>query len=121
MKRSVTFALAATLLVSCRGYDYRETVSHQDGLLPAEQYARYGREQAQVVAAGRELASQSPDSTGIGAAVKYARGLPDVADVTPDARGQWLMLRFKSGWIAATPPLADGKRGADTPGVTSRP
>lgn len=118
MKRSMTLAAAAAMLVSCRSYDYRDTISAQKGLIPADQYARYGREQAEVVAAGRELAHFAADS--VQEAVKYARGLPDVANVTPDARGHWLTLQFKSGWRVATPPVADGKRGAETPGLPGR-
>jgi hypothetical protein len=106
--------LVATL-VSCRTYDFRDHVANQAGLTPATQYARYGREQAEVVAAGRELAHAGRDS--IAQAVAYAKGLPDVTTVTADSQGNWLTLSFKSGWRVAVPPVADGKRGADTPGI----
>src|SRR4051794_30903306 len=62
MKYPVTLVLAAALLASCRTYDYRDRTSKDAGLMPAEQYARYGREQAELVAAGRELAHASADS-----------------------------------------------------------
>ncbi len=121
MQRLVGVA-AVVLLVgssaSCRGYDFRGNVSRDKGLMPAEQYARYGHEQAELVAAGRELAADGPDS--VEAAVRYARGLPGVVDVTPDSLGNWLTIRFKSGWRAATPPIADGKRGAETVGLPTR-
>jgi hypothetical protein len=120
MKRPVTLVLAATataMLASCRGYDFRDRISHDDGLVPTEQYARYGREQAQLVAAGRELAHFGADTAQ---AAAYARGLPDVVTVTADPRGHWLTLRFKSGWRVATPPVADGKRGADTAGLPAQ-
>jgi len=121
MKHPATLVLAAALLASlasCRTYDYRERISQDKGLMPAERYAHYGREQAELVAIGRELAHASPDS--VQQVVAYARGLPDVADVTPDARGLWLTIRFKNGWRAATPPINDGKRGAETAGLPAK-
>jgi hypothetical protein len=119
MKRSVgVTVLVVGTLASCREYDYRSRLSDEPGLVPAEQFARYGREQAQLVAAGRELA-HAGDSTG--AAVEYARALPDIVDVVGDAQGHWLTLTFKSGWRAAVPPIADGKRGAETPGLPAQP
>ena len=122
MKRLVILLpLAAPLvaaLVSCRTYDYRSRISRDEGLMPAERYARYGREQAQLVAAGRELAHTAPDSVQRAAA--YAQGLPDVTNVVADSQGNWLTIRFKSGWRAATPPIADGKRGAETAGLPTQ-
>ncbi len=49
-------ALAVTALTGCRDYQYQRHVSDQAGLIPADQYARYGREQAITVAIGREFA-----------------------------------------------------------------
>jgi hypothetical protein len=118
MKHSVALLTAVSLLASCRTYDYRDRISQDAGLMPAEQYAKYGREQAELVAAGRELAHAAADSAQ--QAASYARGLPDVADVTTDPRGHWLTIRFKSGWRAAVPPIADGKRGAETAGVPAK-
>ena len=115
MKRLLILVPAATLLVACRTYDYRSRIAREAGLMPAEQYARYGREHAELVAAGRELAHAGADS--VGQAVAYARSLPDVADVVADSQGNWLTLRFRSGWRVATPPVADGKRGAETAGI----
>src|SRR5690606_41699301 len=43
-------------LGACRDYNFKRHVSSQDGLIPADQYARYGREQAIAVAIGREFA-----------------------------------------------------------------
>jgi len=51
--------------------------------------------------------------------VAYARTLPEVVDVVPDTLGHRLTVRFKSGWRAAVLPIADGKRGADTPCVSA--
>jgi hypothetical protein len=60
---------------------------------------------------GRELARLAD------AAVAYARAFPDVADVHADPLGHRLTDQFKSGWRAGVAPIADGKRGAETPGV----
>ena len=119
MKRPLTLVFLAATLASCRSYDYSARVSQDAGLTPADRYARYGHEQAQLVAVGRELAQSGKGSDAAEAAVKYARTLPDVADATADSLGQWVTVRFKSGWRAATPPIADGKRGAETTGLTA--
>ena len=50
-------------------------------------------------------------------AAKYARTLPDVADVGVDPLGFRLTVRFKSGWLTMFPPIDDGKRGAETGGL----
>lgn len=115
MKRPLIWVPLAATLVSCRTYDFRDRVANEAGLVPATQYAHYGREQAEVVAAGRELAYAG--RSGTAQAVAYAKGLPDVTNVTADSQGTWLTLRFKSGWRVAVPPIADGKRGTDTPGI----
>lgn len=113
-------------LPACRGYNLRSRLVDRDGFVPADQYARYGREQAQEIAIGREYAqepnSSSPDQR-IGqaeAAVAYARTLPDVADVKADPLGFVLTVRFKSGWRTMVTPIADGKRGAETVGLPSQ-
>jgi hypothetical protein len=108
---------------ACRTYEAYPKLTSQKGLVPADQYAAYGREQAEEVAIGREFAAayhgDSPDalSKQVFTAVAYAKSFPDVADVTPDAQGHRLTVRFKSGWRAGVVPIADGKRGADTPGI----
>jgi hypothetical protein len=110
-------------LSSCRTYDYYSKVADTDGLVPGDQFARYGREQAQAVAIAREFArahqGDSPEAAvkQAEAAVAYARNMPDVADVVPDPQGYRLTVYFKSGWRAGLTPLDDGKSGADTPGV----
>ncbi|SRR6266540_4745118 len=118
-------AMLALLVGSaaCRTYEAYPRLTSQKGLVPADQFAAYGREQAEAVAIGRELAAahkgESPEalSRAATAAAAYAKSLPDVVDVTPDAAGHRLTVRFKSGWRAAVVPIADGKRGADTPGI----
>ena len=118
--------LLVVTLASCRGYDLDSRLVDQDGLMPADQYARYGREQAQEIAIAREFghARQGSSSEQLGkqadAAVSYARTLPDVADVKADPRGLLLTIRFKSGWRTMVTPVNDGKRGAETVGLPAR-
>jgi phytoene/squalene synthetase len=111
--------------VGCRTYELYPKVTSQRGLVPADQFAAYGHEQAEEVAIGREFAAayrgESPEALAqqTAAAVAYARKLPEVVDVVPDTLGHRLTVRFKSGWRAAVLPIPDGKRGADTPGVSA--
>lgn len=108
---------------ACRTYQAYPKLASQKGLVPADQFAAYGHEQAEAVAIGRELAAayhgESSDalSQQVFTAATYAKSLPDVVDVTPDALGHRLTVRFKSGWRTAVVPIADGKRGANTPGM----
>jgi hypothetical protein len=111
MKRFFAVWLVLLSLASCRDYEYRSKVGDQDGLVPPDQFARYGKEQAEAVAIAREYGARG-DS-----ALAYARGLPDVAEASADDQGHRLTIQFRSGWRVAVPPIADGKRGADTPGV----
>ena len=126
MKQSIGVMLALVLLASgCRDYDLDSRLVQRDGLVPADQYARYGREQAQEVAIGREFAhahqGNAPDQLAqqAQAAINYARSLPDVVDVKADPLGLLLTVRFKSGWRTMVTPLDDGKRGAETVGLPS--
>jgi hypothetical protein len=113
-------------LAACRDYDLDSRLVGQDGLVPAAQYARYGREQAQEIAIGREFAHAHRGSSPAQlaeqakAAVAYARTLPDVADVKADPLGLLLTVRFKSGWRTMTAPIDDGKRGAETVGLPAK-
>jgi hypothetical protein len=123
--------LGALLLViggaSCRGYDLRDRLVDQEGLLPADQYARYGREQAQEIAIAREFAhayqGSAPEqlTRQAEAATNYARTLPDVVDVKADPKGLLLTVRFRSGWRTMVTPLDDGKRGSETVGLPAKP
>jgi hypothetical protein len=114
-------------LVSCRSYDYYSRLTSQRGLTPPDQFARYGREQAEAVAIAREFGRAYQGNTPEGfakqaqAAVSYAKSLPDVVEVTPDPLGNRLTIRFKSGWREAVNPIDDGKRGSDTPGLAAAP
>ncbi|MGH7703585.1 MAG: hypothetical protein ACREMO_10850 [Gemmatimonadales bacterium] len=116
MSRLGLIAMLALSLGACRNYDYSPTISNQRGLVPPDQFARYGREQAISVAIGREFAR--PYNSGLGMqteiAIKYAKRFPDVVDVVADSLGHRLTVRFKSGWRTAIVPINDGKTGADT-------
>lgn len=123
MMRRLAVVLAVLLLPSCRTYDYAGKVSDGGGLMQGDQFARYGREQAQAVAIARHFASahEGPSleerARQAETAATYARTLPDVADVVVDSQGHWLTLQFRSGWRTAVTPLADGKSAAETPNL----
>jgi hypothetical protein len=125
MTRSFVVALLAMVLASCRSYDLPSRLTSQRGLIPADQYARYGREQAEEIAIAREFGhasrGTSPEalSKQAEAASSYARTLPDVADIKADPLGLLLTIRFKSGWRSMTTPIKNGKRGAETVGLSS--
>ena len=126
MKLSFGLLLLGFGLVACRDYSLEERLVGQDGLVPPDQYARYGREQAQEIAIAREFGYAQEGSTPeqlikqAEAAATYARSLPDVADVKADPAGLLLTIRFKSGWRTMVTPLRDGKRGAETAGLPAR-
>ena len=111
MKRSFGLLLLMLVLGSCRDYNMRARLSNQDGLIPADQFARYGREQAQEMAIAREYA-HSGDTT-------YARSLPDVVDTHADPLGYRRTIRFRSGWLTMVTLVDDGKRGAETAGLSA--
>ena len=113
MIRSSTALLLVLALASCRTYDYQSHISDHGGLVPDDQFARYGREQAQAVAIAREFAKvyqgSSPDALGAQAAnaVAYARKQPDVVDAVADPLGNRVTVVFKSRWRLGVVPLAD--------------
>jgi hypothetical protein len=115
MIRRVGVLLVLLSAVSCRDYHLYPRVSSGDGMVPGDQYARYGKEQAEVVAISRRLAEVGPGRAD--SAVAYARALPDVADVDADPAGHRLTVGFKSGWRVGVVPLADGKKPGETPGL----
>ena len=124
MIRGSVVALCLLLALSaCRGYDYQSRISKPDGLVPGDQMARYGREQAQSVAIARAFAAaRSGDSPGALAAqadsaMRYARTLPDVVNAVADPLSSRLTVQFRSGWIDGIVPLDDGKKAAETPGL----
>jgi hypothetical protein len=123
MKRFVWLGLAVAALASCRDYDLEDRLTNQDGLVPADQFARYGREQAQEIAIAREYAHARSGSSPADlekqteAVVSYARTLPDVIDIHADPLGYRLTIHFRSGWLTMVNPIDDGKRGSETPGL----
>jgi len=125
-RRNVTW-LMLLALASCRSYDYESKLTDQDGLVPPDQFARYGAEQAAAVAIAREFGradqGDTPEALARQAetAIAYAKTLPDVADIGADPLGHRLTIRFKSGWRLGVPPIEDGKSGAETPGVRAPP
>jgi hypothetical protein len=118
--------LLIVTLISCRGYDLDARLVNQDGLVPPDQYARYGREQAEEIAIAREFGHAHRGSAPAQlarqaeAAASYARTLPDVANVKADPQGLLLTVQFKSGWRTMIAPLNDGKRGAETVGLPAK-
>jgi len=123
MKQFGWLALAVGALASCRDYPIESRLTNQDGLVPADQFARYGREQAQEMAIAREYARAHSGSSladlekQAEAAVRYARSLPDVIDIQADPLGYRLTIHFRSGWLTMVNPIDDGKRGSETPGL----
>jgi hypothetical protein len=123
MKLSLGIVLLMVALVSCRDYDLASRLSDQEGTIPADQFARYGREQAQEMAIAREYARAHAGSAPTDlekqaeAAVTYARTLPDVTDIQADPQGYRLTIHFRSGWLTMVNPIDDGKSGAETPGL----
>jgi hypothetical protein len=109
MKPCIGMLTLVVLLASCRDYDLRARLTDQDGLVPADQFARYGREQAQEMAIAREFGHRRDTS--------YARSLADVVDASVDLQGSRQTIRFKSGWLTMVNPIDDGKRGAETAGL----
>ena len=127
MNRPIVSLLAVLALASCRSYQYESKVSEQDGLVPPDQFARYGVEQAEAIAIAREYgrAEQGDSPAALtkqaDAAAAYAGTLPDVVDATADPLGHRLTIRFKSGWRLGVPPIKDGKSGVETPGIKQQP
>ena len=123
MRALAPAGLVALLLLSCRPYDNYAPLANQSGLLPAAQFARFGREETELVAIGRSLAAwrmtADPDAVREQAsrAACFARRLPDVETVDADPLGFRLTIRFKSGWRAAAIPIDDGVEPSATPGL----
>jgi len=115
-QRTALVILALATLASCRDYDLQSRLTDQQGLIPADQFARYGREQAEEMAIAREFgaaikrAAPSDTAAVMNQVLAYVRRLPDVADVRADPAGLRLTLRFKSGWRSMVTPIEDGKQ-----------
>jgi hypothetical protein len=124
MRRLALAGCAALSMGACRPYDNYAPLLRQGGLVPAVQFARYGREQAEIVAIGRSLAKwkMTADSAGFAdqadKAACFARRFADVETVDADPLGHRLTVRFKSGWRAAAIPVEDGVEPEATPGIS---
>ena len=127
MKQPFGLLMLALALAGCRDYDLANRLTNQSGLIPPDQFARYGREQAQAIAIAREYAqaldgaAQEDRVRQAETAGSYARTLPDVQDVGTDPLGFRVTIRFDSGWLTMTTPIDDGKRGAETRGLPAGP
>jgi hypothetical protein len=114
MRRLLALPLLALALTGCPSYDNYAPLVSQKGLVPPDQFARYGKEQAQAVAIGREFAVAYRGDTPADwaaqadAAIAYARTLPDVATIVADTLGHRLTVQFKSGWRTAYPDRHSG-------------
>lgn len=127
-RRRAPLLLGAVLVLlvaaGCRRYENYGPLANQSGLLPADQFAAYGAEQAQLIAIGRAMArwysGPNPADLGIGAeqAARWARSLPHVRSVVADTLGHRLTVTFASGWRAAALPIPDGKAPEATYGFT---
>jgi hypothetical protein len=123
MRRVAVAALAAIAFAGCRPYDNYAPVVDQRGLVPAAQFARYGREQAEAVAIGRSLSEWklTEDEAGFTGqtdhAACFAKRFPDVATVDADPLGHRLTVKFKSGWRVGIIPIPDGIQPDATPGL----
>jgi hypothetical protein len=127
MNRRLRMLMPVLVMVACRNYDLESRLTDQHGLVPADQYAHYGTEQAEAAAIAREFGraaqGHTPDAFAkqADAAMAYARTLPDVKDIGADPLGHRLTIRFASGWRVAVNPVSDGKTGPDTPGIAAAP
>lgn len=118
MRFSLLLLLSVAPLGGCRDYQSTRHVGNQAGLIPPDQFARYGREQAITVAIGREFARpyNSGAETQADVAITYARNNfgKDITEITADPQSNRIVVTFKSGWRTAVVPIQDGKTGNDT-------
>ena len=123
MLRGLGAVALVLLLAGCPSYDRYSPIVDQTGLVPADQFARYGTEQAQSVAIARQLGAlytgptTAEFATQVTKAAAYALTLPDVREVAADSTGYILTVTFKSGWKKAIVPIDDGVPADQTPGL----
>jgi hypothetical protein len=117
-RSSLALATTLALLGGCRDYQYEKHLAAQKGLIPADQFATYGREQAIAVAIGREFARpwNSGAETQADVVIGYARNKfgKDISDISADPLGHRIVVTFASGWRTAIVPIDDGKTGDET-------
>jgi len=113
MIRSSAVLVLMLALSSCRTYDDYPRISDPGGLVPGDQLARYGREQAQAVAIARYFAGAHQGSSAqalaaqADSAVAYAGRQPDVTHAAADPLSHRLTVDFKSGWRLGIVPQGD--------------
>ncbi len=112
MRRALLPLLAVLPLAACPTYDSAVYVRSERGLMPADEWAKYGESQAIVVATGRKFAEES-----VTAAADYAKGFTSVKSVETDSLGHRLVITFASGWRAQVNPITDGKKAESTRGL----
>lgn len=112
--------LLIAALTACPSYDRYSYVTSQKGLMAADDYAKYGADQAIAVAVGREFARGYSASTPKGfakqadAALSYARKFTQIKSIAADTLGHRLVLTFVDGWTTQVTPITDGKSGDET-------
>lgn len=111
MRRLVPLLLVATL-AACPSYDPEPYLTDQDGLMDADEWAKYGGEQAMAVAIGREFGQHDAAT-----AAAYGKKFTPVDSITVDSLGSRLVVHFKGGWNAQVNPITDGKNGDETAGL----
>jgi len=111
MRRLVPLLLLAAV-TACPTYDRLPYVSSDDGLMAADEWAKYGPEQAIAVAIGRAYADNKPS-----VALEYARKFPQVTHIEADSLGHHLVVTFESKWSTQVTPLTDGKAPDETAGL----
>ena len=125
MRRVALAALAAFAMGACRDYESFGPLADQSGLVPAEQFARYGQQQAEAVAIGRALAAwkMTPDPEGKAEQVRraacFARRFADVESVDVDPAGYRLTVKFAGGWRVGIVPINDGVDPEATKGISA--
>ena len=124
MRRLLPLPLLALTLMGCPSYDNYAPRGLAEGAGAARPVCplrpRTGRRRSPSRGSSAyAYQGDTPADYGAQAAagVAYARTMPDVVNVTPDSLGHRLTIQFKSGWRTAVDPIADGRRGSETPGV----
>ncbi len=112
MRRLLVLAGALIVAAACRTYQNYPPLAEQDGLIPADQWAAYGAEQAQAVAIGRAFGDAYG---GIGTEARARQVAAAVAAaesagaqvVEVDTAGYRVTVRFASGWVKAILPIGN--------------
>ena len=120
MRRLIIPLSLLAAFAACRDYDRYRYVSSQKGLMSADEYAKYGPDQAISMAIGREFGKgyygRSPEGLArqAEAAVTYSKKFAQVKSVVADTLGNRLVVTFGDGWVTQVTPITDGKSGDET-------